>query len=94
MVIGTCTLELHLPGNGSLKDKRRIIQSIIRRVQTSFNVSIAEVGAQDLWQRAELGIACVSTSSETAHRLLSSVVEWIMQHYPQVEVIDYRIELL
>ncbi|MCS7285606.1 MAG: DUF503 domain-containing protein [Anaerolineae bacterium] len=94
MVIGTCTLELHLPGNGSLKDKRRILQSIIRRVQSNFNVSIAEIGAQDLWQRAELGIACVSTSSEEAHRLLSNVVEWILQHYPQVELIDYRIELL
>lgn len=94
MVIGTCTVELHLPGNGSLKDKRRIIQSIIRRVQSSFNVSIAEVGAQDLWQRAELGIACVSTSSEVAHRLLSDVVEWIAHNYPQVEIIDYRIELL
>ena len=94
MVIGTCVLELHLPGNGSLKDKRRTIQSIIRRVQASFNVSIAEIGAQDLWQRAELGIACVSTSSEAAHRLLSNVVEWITEHYPQVEIIDYRIELL
>lgn len=94
MVIGTCTIELFIPGNGSLKDKRRIIQSITRRVQSSFNVSIAEVGAQDLWQRAELGIACVSTSSEVAHRLLSEVVEWIAQHYPQVEITDYRIELL
>lgn len=94
MVIGTCTIELFLPDNGSLKDKRRIIQSIIRRVQSSFNVSIAEVGAQDLWQRAELGIACISTSSELAHRLLSEVVEWIAQNYPQVEITDYRIELL
>ena len=94
MVIGTCVIELHLPGNGSLKDKRRIIQSIIRRVQNSFNVSIAEVGAQNLWQRDELGMACVSTSQEAAHRLLSSVVEWITEHYPQVELIDYQIEIL
>jgi len=94
LVVGTCVIELHLPGNGSLKDKRRIIQSIIRRVQNTFNVSIAEVGAQDLWQRAELGMACVSISQELAHRLLSSVVEWITEHYPQVELIDYRIEIL
>jgi uncharacterized protein YlxP (DUF503 family) len=52
------------------------------------------VGAQNLWQRAELGMACVSTSQEAAHRLLSSVVEWITEHYPQVELIDYRIEIL
>ena len=50
MVIGTCTIELHIPGNGSLKGKRRVIKSIIARVHSEFNVSIAEVDNQDLWQ--------------------------------------------
>ena len=50
MVIGTCTIELHIPGNGSLKGKRRVIKSIIARVHNEFNVSIAEVDNQDLWQ--------------------------------------------
>jgi uncharacterized protein YlxP (DUF503 family) len=61
MVIGTCTIELHIPGNGSLKGKRRVTKSIIARVYNKFNVSIAEVGNQDLWQSATLGVACVST---------------------------------
>jgi uncharacterized protein YlxP (DUF503 family) len=61
MVIGTCTIELHIPGNGSLKGKRRVIKSIIACVHNEFNVSIAEVGNQDLWQSAILGVACVST---------------------------------
>jgi len=63
MVIGTCTIELHLPGNGSLKGKHRVPQSIIARVHNEFNVSIAEVGNQDLWQSATLGVACVSTKA-------------------------------
>jgi uncharacterized protein YlxP (DUF503 family) len=59
--MGTCTIELHLPGNGSLKGKHRVTQSIIARVHNEFNVSIAEVGNQDLWQSATLGVAYVST---------------------------------
>jgi len=42
MVIGTCTIELHIPGSGSLKGKRWVIKSIIARVHNEFNVSIAE----------------------------------------------------
>ncbi|HDN78911.1 MAG: DUF503 domain-containing protein [Chloroflexi bacterium] len=94
MVIGTCTLELLLPGNGSLKDKRRVVKSITQRVQNNFNVSIAEIGAQDLWQRTVLGIACISNNAEAAHRLLTNVVEWVTGHYPQVEMLDYEIEIL
>jgi uncharacterized protein YlxP (DUF503 family) len=63
MVIGSCTIELHIPGNGSLKGKHRVTQSIIARVHNEFNVSIAEVGNQDLWQSATLGVACVSTKA-------------------------------
>jgi len=94
MVIGTCTIELHLPGNGSLKGKRRVIKSIIQRVHNHFNVSIAEVGAQDLWQRAVLGVVCVSTDSAYTHNLLTKVVHWVESHYPNVEMLDYQIEIL
>ena len=59
--MGTCTIELHILGNGSLKGKRRVIKSVIACVHhNEFNVSIAEVEDQDLWQSATLGVACVS----------------------------------
>jgi hypothetical protein len=48
MVIGACSLELHLPGNGSLKGKRQVIKSLLARLRKEFNVSVAEVGAQPL----------------------------------------------
>lgn len=94
MVIGTCTIELHIPGNGSLKGKRRVIKSIIARVHNEFNVSIAEVDNQDLWQSATLGVACVSNGSNYVHGLLTKVVEWIEHNRPDVEVVDYQIEIL
>jgi uncharacterized protein YlxP (DUF503 family) len=93
MVIGTCTIELHIPGNGSLKGKRRVIKSIIARVHNEFNVSIAEVDNQDLWQSAILGVACVSNGAGYVHGLLTKVVGWIERHRPDVQVVDYEIEI-
>jgi len=94
MVVGICTIKLHLPGNGSLKGKRQVVKSITTRLQREFNISIAEVGEQDSWQRATLGVACVSTSSEYAHGLLTRVVEWIETKRPDVPLLDVHIELL
>lgn len=94
MHIGICTIELRLPGNGSLKGKRSVVKSIVTRVGREFNVSIAEVDAQNVWQRAVLGVACVSVSSSYAHGLLERVVQWIETNRPDVELLDYQIELL
>lgn len=94
MHIGVCTIELRLPGNSSLKGKRGVVKSITTRVSREFNVSIAEVEGQDVWQRAVLGVSCVSSSAEYAHRQLERVVEWIERRRPDVELLDYRIEML
>ena len=94
MHIGVCTIELRLPGNGSLKGKRSVIKSMVTRIGREFNVSIAEVDAQDAWQRAVLGVACVSGSASYAHGLLERVVQWFESHRPDVELLSYQIELL
>jgi uncharacterized protein YlxP (DUF503 family) len=94
MHIALCTIELRLPGNGSLKGKRSVIKSIVTRIGREYNVSIAEVDAQDLWQQAVLGVACVSSSNSYAHRQLERVVQWIETRRPDVVLLDYRIEFL
>jgi uncharacterized protein YlxP (DUF503 family) len=94
MHIGVCTIDLRLPGNSSLKGKRSVVKSITTRVSREFNVSIAEVEAQDIWQRAVLGVSCVSSSAGFAHRQLERVVEWIESRRPDVELFDYHIEML
>ncbi len=94
MHIGVCTIELRLPGNASLKGKRRVIKSIVTRVGREFNVSIAEVDAQNSWQRAVLGVSCVSNSASYAHGLLERVVQWIEDSRLDVELLGYHIELL
>ena len=94
MIIGACTITLHLPGIRSLKEKRSIVKSVLARLRHEFNVSTAEVAAQDAHGRAVLGVACVSASSNYARGQLEAVVRWIEQERPDVPVIDYEIELL
>ena len=75
MVVGLLTLEVHLPYAHSLKDKRQVLRSLKDRLRSHFNVAVAEVDHQELWQRATIGV--VSISNEQAHvsRLLESVEE-------------------
>ncbi len=94
MIIGACTLELHIPGNGSLKGKRQVIKSLMARLRNEFNVSVAEVGAQDRWQSAIIGVVCVSSNQNYAHGLLSRVARWVEETRLDCELVDYQIEIL
>ena len=73
MVIGLLTLELHFPGARSLKDKRQALRSLEQRIRNRFNVSIAEVEYQDLWQRARLAVVAVNTDHTHLESTLQSV---------------------
>lgn len=94
MHVSLCQIELRLPENHSLKGKRQVIKSIITRLQNKFNVSIAEVDNQDLWQLATLGVACVSNHRRHADETLANVVRFIVQNYPEVELLSSEIETL
>jgi uncharacterized protein YlxP (DUF503 family) len=73
VVIGLLTLELHFPGARSLKDKRQALRSLEQRIRNRFNVSIAEVEHQDLWQRARLAVVAVNTDHTHLESTLASV---------------------
>ncbi|MBI4180988.1 MAG: DUF503 domain-containing protein [Chloroflexi bacterium] len=94
MHVGVCKIRFRLPENLSLKDKRGVLQPIISRVGNKFNVSVAEVNDQDLWQIATLGIGCVSNDKRHANEVLSKVVEFITSGRFEVEILDYEIEIL
>lgn len=94
MNTGVCKIKLHLPGSQSLKSKRRIIKSIISRLRNQYNISIAEVDDQDLWQLATLGVACVSNHNQHVDETMSKVVNFIAQNYPELEVVDHELEIL
>lgn len=77
MVVGVCTVHLALPGIRSLKDKRRIIKSVLERARRQFQVAAAEVDRQDSHRHAVLAFACVSNEGRHADSVLQSVVNWL-----------------
>ena len=94
MNVGIAKLTLRLPASSSLKDKRRVINSIRERVRNKFNVSIAEVDQNDTWQTAIIGITCVSNNVRHADQTLDNVLEFIEADRPDAEVIDCDMETL
>jgi len=93
MVIGVCQLELLIRENHSLKEKRRIVKQIVDRVKHRFNVSIAEVGNNDLWQSAQIGLCMVSNDRRFTNAALDKIVDFI-ENINTAEVIKSDIELL
>ncbi len=94
MIVGVCRIELRLPENHSLKGKRQVVQSLIARLHNTFEVAVAEVDNNDVWQIASLGVACVSKSSAHADEVLRKAVRFIETARPDVEVLDSEIEIL
>ena len=77
MKVGCCSIKFFLHGNNSLKEKRRITKSIKDRVKNKFNISIAEIGDQDVWQNLHIGIVAVGSDHKYLDGLMSKVVESI-----------------
>ena len=94
MHVGVCRVRLRLPENLSLKGKRRVLKSITTRVRTRFNVSVAEVDDQNLWQLATLGICCVSNNKRYTNEILSKVVDFIVAGRFEIEILNYEIEII
>ena len=93
MVVGLLILELHFPGARSLKDKRQALRSLETRIRNRFNVSIAEVEHQDLWQRATLAVVSVNTD----HGHLDSTLQGALgmaENARDVQVVHAETEIL
>jgi uncharacterized protein YlxP (DUF503 family) len=73
MIVGISSFELHLPESRSLKDKRRVVKSVIERLHRRHKVSIAETDFHDLHQRAEISLAAVTNGEGEMERLLADV---------------------
>ena len=78
MVIGVLQLDLRLHGPQSLKQKRSVIQKVLARCRNRFPASCAEVGHQELWQRALLGFAVISSSEQVVAPILTRIEEEVL----------------
>lgn len=86
-------IDIHIPQSGSLKSKRHLLKGVKDRLKNKFNVSVAEVGHNDLWQRATLGVSVVANEKKFANQVLSKVVEQIDRENG-LQILDYSIEIL
>jgi uncharacterized protein YlxP (DUF503 family) len=94
MNVGVCRVRLRFPENLSLKGKRQILKSITARLRSKFNVSVAEVDDNELWQLATVGLCCVSNNKRYTNEVLSKAVDFIVNGRFEVEILDYEIEIL
>jgi len=94
MHVGVARVALHLAENSSLKGKRMVVKSVAQRVRNRFNVAVAEVETQDMWQVATLGIVCVSDDPRHTNEVLSKVVEFIEAERLDADVGEVEMELI
>ncbi len=95
MFVGVLRLTLHLPDPGSLKSKRHLLRSAIDRVKAKFNVSIAEVAENDLWQRSVVGVAAVGNDHAFVNESLDKVADFVASmHGGQIQVTARDIEIV
>jgi uncharacterized protein YlxP (DUF503 family) len=87
------TVELHLPDVGSLKGKRHVLKGLKEKLRRRFEISVAEVDHQDLWQRATLALACVSGDSRHANEVISKALDFIEDNLDGY-VTDIHVEVL
>jgi uncharacterized protein len=95
MFVGVLRLTLFLPSPGSLKSKRHLLRSAIDRVKARYNVSIAEVAENDLWQRSVVGVAAVGNDRAFLNETLDKVSDFVASaHGGQLQVIDRALEIV
>jgi len=95
MFVGVLRLTLHLPDPGSLKSKRHLVRSAIDRVKAKFNVSIAEVAENDLWQRSVIGVAAVGNDHGFVNETLDKVADFVASmHGGQIQVLARDLEIV
>ncbi|TMD10008.1 MAG: DUF503 domain-containing protein [Chloroflexi bacterium] len=94
MNVGILRIQLHLPDNGSLKGKRQVVSGLLRQVRSQFGVAAAEVGDGDLWQLADLAIACVSNDARHTDQVMAGVARFVEQRAGDAMVASVRTEIL
>ncbi len=94
MSIGVLTLQLQLPGCKSLKEKRSRLKPLITRLHREFNISVAELSHQDIWDEATIGCVMISNDHQFSESSLQTVIHWLNKNWPDVSLVDDHIEII
>ena len=93
MIVGAALIELHVHGSQSLKAKRGVVRSIKQRLRNRFNLSVSEVGGQDTWQRAVIGLAAAGQERTRVRGVLEAAIRFV-EDTRLAEVVNSDVELL
>jgi uncharacterized protein YlxP (DUF503 family) len=93
MVVGTGIIILRLHDCHSLKGKRKIVKSMIGRLRNRFNVSMAEIGANDVYQRAEIGFSLVGNDASLVNSKIDKIFN-MADDLGLAEIVDTRMEIV
>ena len=93
MVVGTGRITLRLHDCRSLKSKRKVVKSMIARLRNNFNVSIAEVGSNDIYQRAEIGFSFVGNDAALINSKIDKIIN-MAEDLGLAEIIDTEMEII
>jgi uncharacterized protein YlxP (DUF503 family) len=94
MILGTAQLSIQIPEAHSLKDRRRVVKSIVERVRARFDVAIAEIDDQQYWQSARIGLVAVSNSSKHVDEVVQQVIGFVEQNLRDGYLSDVQTEIL
>jgi uncharacterized protein YlxP (DUF503 family) len=92
MLVGLCRFDLRIPGVSSLKEKRHVVKTLTASLRQKFNVAVAEVDHQDLWQRTTIAVSSVSGEAYHLKRVMHEVERHI-ERWAEVEIIDAELSL-
>jgi uncharacterized protein YlxP (DUF503 family) len=93
MIVGAAAVEIHVHGSSSLKQKRGVVRSIAQRVRNRFQISVAEVGGQDTWQRAVIGLAAAGSDPVRLRSVLEKAARYI-DELNLAEVLNVDVEII
>lgn len=93
MVIGVCKISLLIDEAFSLKQKRHVVKSVVEKIKARFNVSVAEVDCNDKWQKAVIGLTCVSNEAAHADSVMAAVVNFV-ECDARAVMLDYSTEII
>lgn len=93
MILGAARVELRVHGSHSLKEKRGVVRSMVRRVRNRFNVAISEVDGMDTWQRVVLGLATTGNDAEVVRVRLEKTIDFI-EGLHLAELVDQEVEVV
>ncbi len=93
MVVGVGAIELLIHNSGSLKTKRHVVKSILGKIRSKFDLSVAEVDHLDKWQRCTIGFAVVTNDRGHAHTLVQNVMSYV-ESLHLAEIIDTKLEIV